>query len=306
MIAAGLSLFVDRMFGEIDQKFHPVALFGTVMQRFERYIWRDTKGAGFQYSLLGLGLGFLGSRILGRPFVGSLASSYLAVAERSLLLHADQVSQALANNDIFEARTILPALVGRDVSELDSLQCARAVVESVAENSSDAVVAPMFYAGLFGSVGVLLYRAINTMDAMVGYRSRKYHNFGWASAKLDDMANWIPSRISALMVTVAPSSLTNNQRSRGFSQIIADAKTHPSPNAGVIEAAFAHKLGVKLGGTNNYLGVGEVRSEMGVGEPPNVRDISRAIQLCRRIDEYFSICLIGVGSCLYVLGRRNK
>lgn len=306
MIAAGLSLYLDRLFGEVDQRVHPVALFGRVMQKFERYGWRDTKGAGVQFSLFGLGLGYLGSVVLGGGFIGSLASSYLAVAERSLLSHAAQVAELLANDDVVEARKILPTLVGRDVSRLDSGQCSRAVIESVAENSSDAVIAPMFYAGLFGSVGVLLYRAINTMDAMVGYRSRIYRNFGWASAKLDDAANWVPSRISALMATMASPRATEINSIQGLSKIIADAKTHPSPNAGVVEAAFAHTLGIKLGGTNHYLGIVEERSEMGVGGLPSVQDVFRSVELCKRIDEYFSICLVGVGAALLISDRRKK
>lgn len=305
MIAAGASLYLDRLIGEPGNSLHPVAGFGRVMQGYEIYGWRDTRGSGLQYCTLGLALAYLSSKLMSRPFLGTLVSSYLVVAERSLHSHASRIAQSLEAGNLCSAREVLPALVGRDVSGLDMEQCSRAVVESVAENSSDAVIAPMFYGSLFGSAGAFVYRAINTMDAMVGYKSARYRKFGWASARLDDVANWVPARIAALLVLVAAPFSTEDNHSWHLSQIAADAKEHPSPNAGVVEAAFAHKLGVKLGGTNHYLGVGEVRTDMGVGELPKVGDISRAIALCRKIDQYFSASLMLVGVGLFLSGRRK-
>ena len=207
---------------------------------------------------------------------------------------------ALAGNDLASARRVLPSLCGRDPAGLDAAGITRAVIESVAENTSDAVVAPLLWGAVAGLPGLAAYRAVNTLDAMVGYRSPRYLRFGWASARLDDAANWVPARVTAaLTVACAPVTmmvplpgtsaqsppaegrLVLGSAAAALRSVLRDGGHHPSPNAGRCEAAFAGALGLRLGGTNVYGGVAEVRPELGEGRAPEPDDIRRAIRLSR-------------------------
>src|SRR5262249_41107178 len=154
-------------------------------------------------------------------------------------------------------------------------EVARAAVESVAENTVDAVVAPALWAALAGAPGVLAYRAVNTLDAMVGHRSTRYARFGWASARLDDAANWVPARVTAALVAAARPA----RAAAIASAVRHQAPAHPSPNAGVAEAAFAAALGVRLGGRNAYGDRVELRPALGDGPPPAPADVARAVRL---------------------------
>jgi adenosylcobinamide-phosphate synthase len=155
-------------------------------------------------------------------------------------------------------------------------------VESVAENTSDAVVAPLFWGALAGLPGLLGYRAVNTLDAMIGHRSPRYLRFGWAAARLDDAANWLPARLAAVLTAAIAPSVAGSPAA-AWRAWRRDARQHPSPNAGVVEAAFAGSLGVRLGGTNSYQGRAEVRGVLGDGRPVAVADIARAVRLSRRV-----------------------
>jgi adenosylcobinamide-phosphate synthase len=170
-------------------------------------------------------------------------------------------------------------LAGRDPSHLNETELARAVVESVAENTVDAIVAPAFWALAAGSRGVFAHRALNTMDAMVGYRSDRYLEYGWAAARLDDAAAWIPARLTAVLVAaVRPASA-----GQIATAVRLQAPAHPSPNAGVAEAAYAAALGVRVGGTNVYAGKVDRRPILGSGRVPQAADIRRATSLCRDV-----------------------
>jgi len=215
---------------------------------------------------------------------------------------------ALAADDLRAARQALPSLCGRDPANLDAGEMARAVIESVAENTSDAVVAPLLWGAVAGWPGLLAYRAINTLDAMVGYRSPRYLRFGWASARLDDVANWIPARVTAaLTIACAPlvpvpvpvgpewpvvpppaasaqsptaeGRFGNGRSAAALRAVTRYGNCHPSPNAGRCEAAFAGALGLRLGGTNVYGGIAEARPGLGEGRAPEPDDIRRAIRL---------------------------
>jgi len=208
---------------------------------------------------------------------------------------------ALDRNDLGAARQVLPSLCGRDPAGLNAKEITRAVVESVAENTSDAIVAPLLWGAAAGLPGLAAYRAINTLDAMVGHRSPRYLRYGWASARLDDAANWIPARVTAALaiacapvagkVPLAGSALHWPPEGRRGPEAAAAAlravlrygKRHPSPNAGRCEAAFAGALGVRLGGTNVYGGITEIRPELGEGRAPEPDDIRRAIRLSRAV-----------------------
>lgn len=176
------------------------------------------------------------------------------------------------------ARARLPHLCGRDPSTLDSPELARATVESVAENTSDAVVAPLFWGGIAGLPGLVGYRAVNTLDAMVGHRSSRYTRFGTAAARLDDAANLVPSRLTALL-TAALAPTVAGDRARALRIWRRDGRDHPSPNAGQCESAMAGALGVRLGGRNVYSGRVEVRPFLGDGRRPEPADIRRAARL---------------------------
>ena len=181
-LAAAAGLALDRLLPEPPGSVHPVVLFGIVMTGLERRIHRDARGAGLLYALAGVALGLSAGAVVRST---ALATSS-AVAGRALAGTAGEVGQALEADDLERARELLPSLVGRDPSGLGSGEIARAVVESVAENTVDAVVAPAFWGALAGAPGALGYRSVNTLDSMVGHRSLRYANFGWASARLDD------------------------------------------------------------------------------------------------------------------------
>ncbi|MDQ6938029.1 MAG: adenosylcobinamide-phosphate synthase CbiB, partial [Actinomycetota bacterium] len=203
----------------------------------------------------------------------------LAVAGRGLAHAADEIGVALQTGDLDRARSLLPTLVGRDPAGLDAPEMARAVVESVAENTVDAVVAPAWWGALAGAPGALGYRAVNTLDSMVGHHSARYEHYGWASARLDDVVAWVPARLTAaLVMAVRPGQCRDVRRS-----VRTQAPGHPSPNAGVAEAAFAAALGLRLGGLNRYGERTELRVPLGFGRPAEPGDIARAVRLSRDV-----------------------
>ncbi|MGI8516236.1 MAG: adenosylcobinamide-phosphate synthase CbiB [Acidimicrobiia bacterium] len=275
-LAAAAGLGLDRLLGEPPAAIHPVAGFGRVMNRVERTLWRDARTPGIAYAATGTILGVGAGRLL-RSTAATVA---LAVAGRELRRVARQISDQCSAGDLDAARRTLPALVGRDPSQLDESGIAAAVIESLAENSVDAVVAPVFWAVLAGAPGAAAYRAINTMDAMVGQRSTRYARFGWAAARLDDAANYLPARLFALLVAVAA---PHEQRAI-WAVVRRDAPAHPSPNAGVAEAAVAAALGLELGGPLRYGDRQEIRPRLGSGPRPQPADIVRAIRLVNRTE----------------------
>jgi adenosylcobinamide-phosphate synthase len=236
------------------------------------------------HAVAGVGLGLAAGRLVG----STALATWVAVAGRALGAAATEVGAALDGGDLPRARSLLPGLVGRDPTDLDEKELARAVVESVAENTVDAVVAPALWAALLGAPGALGFRAVNTLDAMVGHRSARYGRYGWASARLDDLAGWVPARVTAGLVafvrpTAAPAVWT---------AVRTQAPAHPSPNAGVAEAAFAAALGLCLGGENHYCEPGgsgatarrvELRPPLGTGRPAEAGDIARAVDLSRDV-----------------------
>jgi adenosylcobinamide-phosphate synthase len=273
--AAGLGVLADRALGEPPFEPHPVAGFGAVMQAVEGALWRDRRGAGVVHAALGAGLGLAAGRAVGSTAV----STYVAVAGRGLADAAHAVGDALAVGDLDQARRRLPALVGRDPSHLDEAGIARAVVESVAENTVDAVVAPALWAVAGGAPGALVHRAVNTLDAMVGHRTTRHLRYGWASARLDDAMAWVPARATAgLVVAARPSTAGAVVRA-----VRDDAPAHPSPNAGVAEAAFAAALGLRLGGPVAYGDDVVELPAMGRGRPPAPSDIGRAVRLADHV-----------------------
>jgi adenosylcobinamide-phosphate synthase len=188
------------------------------------------------------------------------------------------VANSIEQGDLRQARDGLSALCGRDADELDVHGLSRAVVESVAENTSDAVVGALAWGAVGGPAGVAAYRAANTLDAMFGHRSERYASFGYAAAKLDDAMNWPAARLSAAITCLA-APLVGGSPATTRAALRRDGPAHPSPNAGQIEAAFAGALGVQLGGPLSYGNRVEVRATLGHGDLPGVRDIRRATRL---------------------------
>lgn len=273
--AVACGVVADRWFGEPPAAVHPVAAFGSFMERIERSLYRDTRGAGVVYAALGALVGYATGSVLPTALVVATAS-----AGRELRETASRVRGALACDDIPRARTLLPSLVGRDPSALDRSGIAAAVIESVAENTVDAVVAPALWGLCAGGSGAAAYRAVNTMDAMVGHHSSQYERFGWASARLDDVANLVPARVTALLVgLVRPASMRRVARAAR-----EQAPAHPSPNAGIAEAAFAAVLGVELGGPLRYGDRLENRPRLGWGTRPQPSDIDRAVALASDVE----------------------
>ena len=279
-----LGFAADRVFGDPSRR-HPVAGFGAVAAGVERRVWRPSRLAGALYAGA-LVAGVWGAvaasarRLAPRGRVAFAAAVlWAALGGRSLERAALRLRAALDAGDLDRARALAPALVGRDPSSLDGAELARAAVESVAENTSDAVVAPLLWMAAFGPAGAAGYRAINTLDAMVGHRGERHLRFGWAAARLDDAANWVPARVTAVLVV----ALARGRRRAAWRAALVDGARHPSPNAGRAEGAFAGALGVRLGGINHYPHGPEARPPMGAGAAPGSDDVARAVGMARRV-----------------------
>lgn len=302
--AAGLAAgFVLDLALADPRRGHPVAIFGSAARRLERWVYADARPAGAAYTGLLVGGTALAGYAAERTCRGSrgpaaeavlvAAATWTVLGGTSLVREGERMATLLNAGDVPGARARLSHLCARDASTLEPPELARATVESVAENTSDAVVAPLFWGALLGVPGLLGYRAANTLDAMVGYRSARYARFGWASARLDDLLNLVPARVAALLTAVVTLSR------RPLSVWRRHARRHPSPNAGPVEAAYAGALGVRLGGTNSYDGSLESRGELGDGRSVEVADVARANALSRRVS------VAALVACLLLAGWRR-
>jgi adenosylcobinamide-phosphate synthase len=272
LAGAACGLVLDRALGEPPPPLpHPVALLGRALGAIESRTYRDDRVAGSVHAALGVGVGALAGRLAGSTAL--VAST--CIAGRMLGEVAAGIGDHLAAGDLEAARTALSSLVGREPSFLDESGIARAVVESVAENTVDAVVAPALWAAAFGAAGAGAHKAASTLDSMVGHRSTRYERFGWASARLDDAMAWLPARVTAALVAAVRPKRAGTVRA----VVRRDAPAHPSPNAGVAEAAFAAALGVRLGGETVYGDRVEQRPLLGDGRPPAAADIAAAVRL---------------------------
>jgi adenosylcobinamide-phosphate synthase len=288
---AGLALgaLADLLFAD-PRRGHPVAGFGQAAAAVERRVWRDSRAAGVGYTAVCVGtataLGAGAQRLTrDRPLTRTAltaAATWAVLGGTSLGRAAGTMAGHLDAGDLPAARAHLSTLAGRDPSALDEPELVRATVESVAENTSDAAVAPLFWGAVAGLPGLLGYRAVNTLDAMVGHRSPRHLRFGWAAARLDDVLNWVPARVSAAL-TVATAPLAGGSPAGAWRAWRRDGAAHPSPNAGRCEAALAGALGLRLGGRNVYGTRVEERPTLGDGQPPVRGDIRRAVRLSRAV-----------------------
>jgi adenosylcobinamide-phosphate synthase len=275
---------MDLIFAD-PAKGHPVAIFGKLANALERKIYRNSVVAGLLFNLVLVGsaifLGWMISILFRDSYLGIIPIAivtWTVLGGTSLIKAANAMKRLLLENNLVAARLQLRSLCGRDATSLNVEELCRATVESVAENTPDSVVGPLFWGAIFGIPGLLAYRAINTLDAMVGHRSLRYSKFGMISARLDDLANLIPARFSALL-TVLFAWVANGSGRRALAIWVADGSKHASPNAGQIEAAFAGALGLSLGGLNVYEGVAEDFPKIGNGRNAEISDIQRATRL---------------------------
>ena len=278
---------------------HPVAGFGVAAAAVERVTYRDSRIGGAAHVGLLVGAVSLFGAVLDwrarrhGPLwsaAATAAATWIALGGTTLARTGLAMGDLVSRDDVEGARRLLPALCGRDPAQLDAAGLTRAAVESVAENTSDATVAPLLWATVGGVPAVLGYRAVNTLDSMVGHRSPRYARFGWAAARLDDAANYVAARATAaLVVLCAP--IVGGSPSGAVRAWGRDAARHPSPNAGVVEAAFAGALGVRLGGPTAYRYELQIRPTLGEGVPPSAADLRRAVRLSRAVQAAAVLCL---------------
>lgn len=290
-----LAMLVDVMFGWQNWLYrrvgHPVTWIGALIrrldQRFNREIdsgrTRRMMGVLAASLVIGLTAGIaLAAQLLlpqGLPRIivgGILAWPFVAV--RSMYDHVAAVARALKSGDLTASRFAVSMIVGRDTSVLDTAGVTRAAMESLAENTSDGIVAPLFWGVLFGLPGIAAYKAINTLDSMIGHRTARYNYFGWASAKVDDLVNLIPARMTGLLF-----ALVSPRPKMALRVMLRDAGLHRSPNAGWPEAALAGGLGIRLSGPRKYADRMADEPWVNTGTPdPTLWDLQRSLALYRR------------------------
>ncbi|RFU40208.1 cobalamin biosynthesis protein [Actinomadura logoneensis] len=307
-LLAGVAL--DAVLGD-PRRGHPVAAFGRVASALEKKVYADSRARGVVYTAVLVGGTVAGGcvvergvreRPLVRAGVTALAT-WAVLGGTSLGREGRVMSGYLEDGDLEAARGRLGHLCARDPAGLGADELARATVESVAENTSDASIAPLVWGAVAGVPGLLAYRAANTLDAMVGYRNARYERFGWASARFDDAVNWVPARLTGLLaVACAP----RGRRAEAWRVLRRDGASHPSPNAGRCEAAFAGALDVRLGGANNYGGQVEKRPELGDGRSPEVADIRRAVRISGRVTAAAAVLCAGIAGIRETMDRTGR
>ncbi len=266
MIELTIGYILDLIIGDPQNPIHPVRLIGSLCKNIEKLFrklfksslkvaggltWIFSVAIVFFINYIIVISSFNINRIFGIIISGIII--YFSISTKALKVEGLKVVSYILKDDIEGARKQLSYIVGRDTKSLDEKAILRAVVETVAENMSDGVVAPIFYAGLFGAPGAMVYKAINTMDSMFGYKNDKYKDFGFFPAKLDDVFNYIPARLTGLLI-VFVSLLLNLNYKESFKIYLRDRNNHSSPNSAHPEAAVAGALGLRLGGANYYFG----------------------------------------------------
>ncbi|PWA12253.1 adenosylcobinamide-phosphate synthase [Pueribacillus theae] len=283
LIAISAAYFIDRIIGDPVRLPHPVRMIGSLIAIFERSLnqgkYKKLKGTivllliiaiVFSVTLLITLAAYHFHFILGITIEALLIAT--TIATKGLADAAKEVYQPLSESNLPEARTKLSWIVGRDTEQLTEPEITRATVETVAENTSDGITSPLFWAFLGGAPLAMVYRAVNTCDSMLGYKNEKYNLFGWASARFDDVVNYIPSRVTSIVMILANKPFVPHTRKDCFRIVFRDARKHASPNSGWVEAAVAALLGVQLGGENSYQGIVSKRAVIGDSHYPLAQD----------------------------------
>lgn len=304
-----LAYSLDLTLGDPKWLLHPVKIIGRLINFLEAKLRgnRQKKMLRIKGAILALavvGLSSLSTYLILilmikiNPIAGTVAwifLAYISLATKDLLLHARQVLKEINNKNIIEARNKLSYIVGRDTQHLAEDDVIKAAVESIAENTNDGIIAPLFYLILGGPVLAIAYKAINTLDSMVGHNNEKYKHFGWFSARLDDVANFIPARLSALLITASSFILRKNFKN-SLMVMIKDGNKHSSPNAGYPEAAMAGALEVRLGGPSTYSG--QLCVKPYIGKERNSIQQPRLINDALAITFISSVLMVSIGTLL--------
>ncbi|MBM7583835.1 adenosylcobinamide-phosphate synthase [Bacillus pakistanensis] len=313
LIAITIAFILDIIIGDPLNWPHPVKWMGSYIAILEKWLnkgkHKGIKGFIMLFILI-ISILFIILPILWigysiHTFIGILIESILimtTISQKSLRMAALDVLKPLTHNNLNEARIKLSYIVGRDTDSLSEEEIVRGTVETVAENTSDGITAPLFWGFIGGAPLALIYRCINTCDSMVGYKNERYKDFGFASAKLDDCVNWIPSRITGviLLLSQKPEYLSYKA---AFTILLRDAKKHPSPNSGWGEAAIAASLGIQLGGINYYIGVKSNRARM--GDPLvnlNQIHILKTVKIMH-IACFFYLLLLWIGGVMFEITK---
>ena len=305
----------DWIAGDPEWFPHPVRLIGKAVERGERTLRRSGQspvvelaaGGALTLSLVGAAyfvtaktIAFASRRSRGLGFVVEALLGWTCLASRSLHDEATTVVAALQENDISHAQQRLARIVGRDTQQLDVHEISRAVIETVAESSADGVVAPLFYLAIGGVPLAMAYKAVNTLDSMIGHADERYFYFGKVAARLDDIANLVPSRLTALGIATAALVVEDASPTDAFTTWTRDSRKHKSPNAGQPESAMAGALHVQLGGENFYGGERMKSALIGDGYPkPSIEKASRAVQLAAVVS------VLGAFAALLLRKRRR-
>jgi adenosylcobinamide-phosphate synthase len=307
-----LAVLLDQLLGDPRWLPHPVRVMAAVAGRLEEKTRAllPPFAAGVCTVFLTLALtglassGLLRAGTMLHPWLGEAVAVFLiytSIAARDLVRHSTAVHAALADGDLAKARQRVGLIVGRDTAELDEEGVTRAAVESVAESMVDGVTAPLFFAVLAGPVGAMLYRAVNTMDSLFGYKNERYRRFGTAAARLDDLANFLPARLSGLLLPVAAFFLGLDPR-RSLAVLRRDRKNHASPNSGHSEAAMAGALGVRLGGPAVYSGTPAAKPFLGEATRPlAAKDILRSNRLMLLASAFTLLVLLALRGQILLL-----
>lgn len=304
-----IAVLIDRIVGDPKKWTHPVVYIGNLISFFESK-WNHggkrrikglltvfltvsiTTGTVFLIVILAMKVHFM-LWLAVEIFLISLALAQKSLKEAAMLVY-----DSLKADDLPEARKYLSWIVGRDTNHLDESEIVRGVIETVSENTSDGVTAPLMYALCFGATGAWCYKAINTLDSMIGYKNESYADFGYAAAKLDDIMNFVPSRISGWFLILFTKCEMKQPLKYRFKTWLKDAQKHPSPNSGYMEAATAVQLGIRLGGFNRYGGVESFRAYMGA---PN--ETMQKIHIKKAIQHMYvcTWCVVVTGGILYAI-----
>src|SRR3989338_7715612 len=290
-IEIALAYILDLIFGDPRWMPHPVKGIGWLIKKLELFLREAIKneriggiilvilvvGVSWSVSFIIIGLAYSINGYLGA--ILSIMIIYTSIAAKDLDIESMEVYRSLKKKDIISARKKLSFIVGRDTYNLEDREVIRAAVETVSENIVDGIISPIFYAFIGGAPLALAYKAINTLDSMVGYKNERYKDFGWASARIDDIVNFIPARLSALFMPLA-GALSGKDGLASWRTILRDGRKNPSPNSGIPEAAVAGALGVRLGGGNLYNSIPAPKPFIGdEREPLAIKHIREAIRI---------------------------
>lgn len=313
LIALTLAVVFDKLIGDPKSLPHPVVWIGNFIafleKRLNQGVYKKQKGILFLVIVIFVVFAFTATIvyfmyeihfIIGILFE-ALAICY-TISTRCLKEAALEVYVPLENHDLVESRRKLSYIVGRDTDELSESDIIRGTVETVAENTSDGITAPLFYALLGGAPLAFVYRAVNTCDSMVGYQNERFKLFGWASAKFDDVLNLIPSRLTGLLMIIVHRGESVFTKKQCWQIVRRDAKKHPSPNSGWLEASVASLLGIQLGGINYYQGVASYRETMGIAKRKlENKHILLTITIMERSVYAYVLLLWMIGGIVFVI-----